>query len=110
MYVDDTFLSENRTPIFRKLIGAGIGGGQTVLKEQRAVPFHTLRNSDLVDTTDLCRVFGCSARTVYRWVTNHSLRPVGKIGREFLFMKGEVLRWFDSGDRPVSGRPPIIGR
>ena len=105
MYVDDTFLSANRTAIYRKYVGQGVGGGLKVFKEPRVVPFNTLRNSDLVDTTDLCGIFGCSARTIYRWVTDHSLRPHGKIGREFLFTKGEVVRWFNN-DRPVSGRPP----
>lgn len=105
MYVDDHFLLTNRTPIFRKLIGRGAGGGQSLYLDKRAVPFCALGNGDFVDTSDLCRIFGCSARTVYRWITNHSLRPVGKIGREFLFTKGEIVRWFDN-DRPVSGRPP----
>jgi predicted DNA-binding transcriptional regulator AlpA len=110
MYVDDTFLSANRTPIYRKLIGQGVGGGRIVYPDKRPAAFCMLQNADLVDTTDLCLIFGCSARTVYRWVTDHSLRPFGKIGREFLFTKGEIVRWFNSSDRPVAGRPPPGGR
>ena len=110
MYVDDTFLSKNQTQIRRKWVGSGVGGGRIVYQATRPVAFSTLQNIDLVDTTDLCLIFGCSARTVYRWVTDHSLRPYGKIGREFLFSKGEIVRWFDSSDRPASGRPPLRGR
>ena len=105
MYVDDTFLTANQTPIYRKRVGEGVGGGRVVFADKRPMAFRSLQNDDLLDTTDLCRVFGCSARTVYRWVTDHSLRPFGKIGREFLFTKGEIVRWFDSSDRPVAGRP-----
>ena len=106
MYVDDDFLSVNRTPIYPKLVGEGVGGGRIVYADKCPVPFCKLHRGDLVDTSDLCLVFGCSVRTVYRWVTDHSLRPMGKIGREFLFTKGEIVRWFNSSDRPAAGRPP----
>lgn len=108
MYVDDDFLSANRTSISVKQVGIGVGGGHTVIKTARAVPFNRLRDDALIDTSDLCRIFGCSGRTVYRWVADYSLRPVGKIGREFLFTKREVVRWFNA-NRPVSGRPPVVG-
>ena len=106
MYVDDDFLSTNRTPIYLKQVGPGAGGGRIVVKTARTAPFNKLGSDALIDTSDLCRLFGCSARTVYRWVAQNSLRPVGKIGREFLFTKGEVVRWFNA-NRPVSGRPPV---
>lgn len=105
MYVDDTFLTANHTPILRKRVGMGVGGGHVIFADKRPMAFRLLKNDDLLDTTDLCRIFGCSARTVYRWITHHSLRPFGKIGREFLFTKGELMRWFDSNDRPAAGRP-----
>ena len=105
MYLDDNFLPTNRTPIPIKEVGAGLGGGRIVVRTARKVPFYKLGNDALVDTSDLCLIFGCSARSVYRWVTDYSLHPVGKIGREFLFTKGEIVRWFNT-DRPVSGRPP----
>jgi excisionase family DNA binding protein len=105
MYLDEQQPGGDQTPVHRKVVAPGAGGGPHVYVEVRARPFTKLADADLVDTADLCRVFGCSARTVYRWVESHGLRSSGKVGREFLFTKGEVVRWRDE-NRPRQGRPP----
>lgn len=104
MYVYDNELAANRTPIHRKRIGPASGGGKKAFVDFDALPFCELDGRDLIDTSDLCQIFGCSQRTVYRWMSDHSLRPVRKVGREFLFTKGDVLRWYDQ-NRPRVGRP-----
>lgn len=102
MYVEDR-LSRSQTLIHRKVLSQAIGGGIRVYADAKARPFAKLANEDLLDTSDVCRLFPCSARTIYRWMAEGSLRPLRKIGREFLFTKQELLRWWD--ERPQSGRP-----
>ena len=105
MYLNDDALKNARTPINRKLVGPAAGGGQQIYIDFKPQPFHTLAPSDMLDTADLCKMFGCSVRTVYRWITDHSLKPALKVGREFLFTKREVVRWYNA-NRPRPGRPP----
>lgn len=102
MYVEDR-LSRSPTPIHRKVVLQAIGGGVRVYVDAKPRPFANLANADLLDTGDVCRLFPCSARTIYRWISEGLLRPQRKIGREYLFTKQEVLRWWD--ERPQSGRP-----
>jgi excisionase family DNA binding protein len=102
-------LARNETPLHRKLIQPGPGGGEKVYVDFRPRTFRLLEDTDLLDTADLCRLFGCSARTVYRWMAEHTLRPHRKVGREFLFTKREILRWHDA-NRPHPGRPPLRRR
>jgi len=109
MYLDGNPLEQNLTPINRKRVGRAAGGGEKVYVDWEQKAFWELEDGDLVDTADLCRVFGCSLQTIYRWMKSHQLRPVRKAGREFLFRKGDVVRWFDA-HRPRPGRPPKGGR
>ena len=109
MYLRDNPLERDKTPINRKMVKPAPGGGQKVYIDFQARPFHLLEEIDLVDTADLCRIFRCSARTVYRWMEDHSLRPVMKVGREYLFTKRAVVRWYDA-HRPRPGRPPMKRR
>lgn len=105
MYVYDNELAANRTLIHRKRIGPAAGGGKRAFVDFEVLPFCELEDADLIDTSDLCQTFGVSLRTVYRWMSDHSLRPVTNVGREFLFKKGDVLRWYGQ-HRPRPGRPP----
>lgn len=109
MYLPDNPLARDKTPINRKLIRPAAGGGDKVYVDFKPRPFYLLEDLDLVDTADLCRVFRCSARTVYRWMEVHGLRPTRKVGREYLFTKREIMRWFDA-NRPRPGRPPVKRR
>lgn len=102
MYIADTF-GANKTLVHRKVMAPAIGGGNKVYVEAKAHPFAKLANGDLLDTSDVCRLFGCSARTLYRWVAERQLKPRVKVGREYLFTKAELLRWSD--ERPHLGRP-----
>lgn len=88
----------DRTPINRKFIGTAAGGGVRILAEARARPFANLGDDDLVDTADLCRIFGVSARTIYRWISEDDLPVFDKIGRDYLFAKGELLDWWAEGE------------
>lgn len=109
MYVYENPPGGHKIAVHRKVIARGPGGGQRVYVEAQVRPFSELDDKDLVDTADLCRLFGCSARTVYRWVERHDLRSRGKVGREFLFTKGEIVRWYNE-NRPRAGRPPSNAR
>ena len=109
MYVQGDSLAENETPINRKIIGVAPGGGERVYIDFVPLPFAQLAKQDMVDTADLCRIFGCSARTVYRWIAENALVPMRKVGREFLFTKAELLRWY-AANAPRPGRPPLQGR
>jgi excisionase family DNA binding protein len=104
MYILENPPGSDVVAINRKVIAPAPGGGQRVYIEAQARPFPQLADTDLVDTADMCRLFGCSARTVYRWVERHGLRSFGKVGREFLFAKGEIVRWYNE-NRPRPGRP-----
>ena len=107
-YVGGTSLERNQTPIHRKLVLPAAGGGKSTYVDFQARPFSRLAMDDYLGTADLCLIFGCSARTVYRWVADNNLRPSYTVSREFLFTKAEVLRWYEN-DRPTPGRPPMSG-
>jgi len=110
MYVQGNLLAENQTLIHRKLAVPAAGGGlRVVYMDPTPLPFSQLAGDDLVDTADLCRIFSCSARTVYRWTAEASLARSFKVGREFLFTKAEILRWY-AANAPRPGRPPLQGR
>lgn len=109
MYVYENELAASRTPVHRKRIGSAAGGGEKAYVDFQELPFCELEDGDLIDTADLCRIFGCSLRTVYRWMSDHGLQPRRKVGREFLFAKGDVVRWY-SANAPRPGRPPGDGR
>ncbi len=93
----DDDLENDRTPLHRKFIGRGAGGGERVLAEAKARPFANLRDEDLLDTADICAICGCSARTVYRWIAE-GLPVFDKVGRDYLFAKGAFLDWWDEGE------------
>lgn len=98
-YQTCTFASTPRA-VIRSLFTARLwcpewGGRSRVYVEAQQRKFSKLADADLIDTADLCRLFGCSTRTVYRWVERNGLGSAGKVGREFLFTKGEVVRWFN---------------
>lgn len=89
----DDDLEDDDTPINRKFIGRGAGGGQRVLAEAKPQPFYKLDDEDLLDTADLCEIFGVSARTIYRWIAEDDLPVFEQVGRDYLFAKGELLEW-----------------
>src|SRR5258708_34213853 len=90
MHVSDNALADNATQIRRKIVGPAVGGGKRAFMDFQAQPFHELAARDLLDTADLCRIFGCSARTVYGWVTERALTPTFKGARESLFTKSDL--------------------
>jgi excisionase family DNA binding protein len=92
-----------QTLVHRKQVRKAIDGQARVFIDPKPLPFEQLQASDLLDTRDVCRLFPCSRRTVYRWMADGVLRPAGKVGREFFFAKREVLRWLN--ERPHLGRP-----
>lgn len=102
MYLDDP-ISQNRTPIRRKMVGRAPGGGLKVFADIEETPFADLSPRDMLDTGDLCLLYGCSLRTVYRWMAEHNLAPSGRAGRDYLFEKRAIIRWHNH-DRPTPGR------
>lgn len=47
-------------------------GVDRVYVDAQARPFAKLGPEDLRDTLDVCRLLGCSVRSVYRWVEDRS--------------------------------------
>jgi excisionase family DNA binding protein len=54
-----------------------------------------LDDEDLLDSADLCALFGISTRTIYRWIGERDLPVAAKVGREYLFAKGDVSEWVE---------------
>ena len=103
MYLQSSLLT-NRTPIRAKVDVAAGEGRCRVFAESQERPFSQLPNGALLDTNDIGRLLEAAPRTVYRWIKEYGLTPSVKVGREYLFRKDELLRWYDN-DRPVMGRP-----
>jgi len=95
--------------VFAKVVVKSAGGGIQVYALSPAKPFARLRNDALLDTTDLCDLFGCSTRSIYRWMSGRKLPWRFKVGREYLFRKDDVLDWYDD-NLPALGRPPTRRR
>ena len=110
MYVgSDNSLAGDPTPVHRKLLVPAVGGGWTAYMDPQARPFSDLGSDDFLDTADLCRLFGVSGRTVYRWINQAGLAPRFKAGRLWLFTKSDIVNWY-AASRPRPGRPPLAGR
>ena len=86
---------DSRAPIHRKFIVRGPGGGHRIFADAKAQTFHRLGDDDLLDSADLCALFGVSTRTIYRWISERDLPAAAKVGREYLFAKGDVWEWVE---------------
>ena len=84
---------DDRVSIHRKFIARAAGGGHRILVDAKAQSFHRLGDDDLLDSADLCALFGVSTRTIYRWISERDLPVIAKVGRDYLFAKGDVLEW-----------------
>jgi excisionase family DNA binding protein len=103
-------LMKDRPELFhRKLVVTGAGGGYRIYADAHAKTFGRLAAGDLLDTADLCRILGCSTRTIYRWISEEDLRWELKVGREYLFRKDDILDFYNQG-RPQPGRPAKRGK
>jgi len=52
--------------------------------------YSKLKSNDLLDTSDLMRIFGVTSRTVYRWIEAGNLRFHRRVGREYYFRKSDI--------------------
>jgi excisionase family DNA binding protein len=96
----------NRSELFRrKFVLTGAGGGPRIYADAQERTFGRLAADDLLDTADLCRIFGCSTRTIYRWIAEEGLRWDIKVGRDYLFRKDDIVEFYNEG-LPQRGRPP----
>ena len=107
MYFDfDPF--GNLDAVFARKVLKRLPGGQLrVYLENPPMSFAELRNTDLLDTADLCYLFGCARRTLYRWMGERGLRPYCQVGRELYFTKGDIVKWFRSNRPSAPGRPKV---
>ncbi len=105
MYLDDSdrLFEQNKMPIRRKVVVRAPGGGFKAYADFETRPFCELGAGDLLDTADICMLYGCSARTVYRWMAEHKLKHSGKAGRNHFFRKDALIRWHNK-HRPRPGR------
>lgn len=92
MYLEDS-LSDDPTPVHAKMAVPVEGGGRRVFADPVARKFKDLDGSALLDTSDLCRIYGCSRRTIYRWMVERALQATGQVGREHLFAKWTLIEW-----------------
>ena len=56
--------------------------------------FAKLPADELLTTRDLQRLFDCTARTIYRWVAEEGLMPQAQLGRDYLFRKDKLTKWY----------------
>jgi|GEM_PF-4577463 len=103
MYLQSS-LATSSTPVRAKYDDKAGKGRCRVFVERTARPFSGQPPHALLDTADIGLLLNAAPRTVYRWISEYNLRPSIQHGREYLFRKDELLRWFDN-DRPVMGRP-----
>lgn len=54
------------------------------------VSYSKLKPNDLLDTSDLMRIFGVTSRTVYRWIEAGNLKFHRRVGREYYFRKSDI--------------------
>lgn len=103
----DPFSNPDR--IFTRKMPLRTPGGQLrLLPENFNLSFAELADADLLNTGELCYLFGCSTRTLYRWISERGLRPSIGVGRELYFTKTDVVKWFNSSNRPSGpGRPKL---
>ena len=92
MYIPDA-LAGDPTPIHQKVLGPVYDGQRKVFADPEVRKFKDLPGSALLDTSDLCRIYGCSRRTIYRWIADRALHYVGQVGREYLFSKSGLIEW-----------------
>jgi excisionase family DNA binding protein len=102
--MDESPLKRDQTPVHRKFILTGPGGYSEIFAEPQARPFSRLEDDAFLDTADLCRIFQVTQRTIYRWIAERDLQWDTRVGREYLFTKGDILDWYED-NRPVTGRP-----
>ncbi len=80
----------------------GKGKGSRFL-ENPPLPFSRLKDTDLLDTADLVRLFECSKPTLYRCIYGRGLQAVRKRsgrGVVMYFRKGDVVKWLRSNPWP----------
>lgn len=88
----------------RRVLVQWPSGRLRVAYEPDLYRFRELKSDDYLNTADLQQYFGCSARTIYRWIAEEGLEPDDEIGREVFFEKRTVLSW-EKRLRPKRGRP-----
>ena len=102
MYLEPP-IAKSTTRVRPKKVGRAPGGGLQIVPAPSDVSFSRCRDDVLLDTNDLCLLYGCSRRTVYRWMAEHNLTPSGRAGREYYFEKRVIVDW-DANHRPSPGR------
>lgn len=69
-------------------------GATRMYLENLRITFAELAGGDLLTTPELQRWFDCTARTIYRWVADERLKPHALLGRDYLFRKDELMKWY----------------
>lgn len=72
-------------------------GGFRMQLERPLVRFDELHDDDLLTKEELMRYFGCSRRTIIRWVNERGFTPDCWYRQQMLFYKRTVIRWEKSG-------------
>jgi excisionase family DNA binding protein len=69
-------------------------GSTAVYRENPPMTFAQLPSDELLTTRELQRLFDCTARTIYRWIAEYGLEPHGQVGRDYLFRKDKLMKWY----------------
>jgi excisionase family DNA binding protein len=78
----------------KKLLIEGPDGEMRMYLKNPFMSFAQLASDDLLTTQDLQRLFNCTARTIYRWIAEEGLPPYAKLGRDYLFRKDQLVKWY----------------
>lgn len=81
-----------------------------VWRENPPLPYEELSPKDLLDAGDLMRRFHISRPTLERYVKQHGLKPVTRVGRDRFFRKVDVERWWRRMRRMEKKWPLAVSR
>lgn len=79
---------------YRKILVREPDGSLHMYLENPGLSFGELRADELLTVRDLQRLFDCTARTIYRWVAEEELKPDAQLGRDYLFRKDKLMKWY----------------
>jgi hypothetical protein len=79
---------------WKKIFDQEPDGSTQMYRENPPMTFAKLPADEFLTTHELQRLFDCTARTIYRWIADYGLEPQGRHGRDYLFRKDKLIKWY----------------